>query len=411
MSGAELDIASAFAVLTGALAPLTATERVAAARAAGRVLAGPVRSAVDLPAFDNAAMDGYALRAADTAVPPVALRVIGRVLAGKVFGGRIGPGECVRIMTGAPLPEGSDAILVQEDAELDGDRLWIRAPLSVGRHRRLRGEHVAAGATVLEPGRRLRGADVGLAVSVGATGLAVFRRLRVGVLSTGDELLDPPAPLTGARSYDANRPLLIAALARDGVDSLDLGIVADEPAAFDKLLVHAAALGLDAILTTGGAAQGDADIVRRATGVQYIPLAVRPGRGIAWGRLDPGRPLALLGLPGNAVAAFVIFNLLARPVLRHLAGEAASPPRGIAVPLAHDLPTKPGRIDYQRGRLLRDAGGRLVAEPLAQQGSAMLRTVSEADVLLAVGPGSRPGPGTGHRAGDLVDALLLDALE
>jgi molybdopterin molybdotransferase len=308
-------------------------------------------------------------------------------------------------MTGAPMPQDGDAILVLEEAEWHADRLRVKAPVAAGRHCRVRGEHVAAGETVLHPGRRLRGTDLGLAASAGVAALAVFRRLRVGVLSTGDELVDPPEPLVGARVYDANRAFLLAALQRDGTEAFDLGIVGDSAEALAASLAHAERLGLDAIITTGGAAQGDADVVRRTSGVQYLPLAIRPGRGLAFAQRVASRPLVLLGLPGNAVAAFVVFQLLARPATRRLGGEVAQLPRAIPLPLASNLDCKPGRVDFQRARLVSAPCGGLAVHPLAQQGSAMLRTISEADALVAIGPASS------YRAGDLVDTFLLSTME
>lgn len=405
MSSPELDLPAAFALLNGAIEPVTAVEQVATARAAGRVLAADVASTVDVPAFDAAAMDGYALRSSDTVAAPLELQVVGRVLAGSAFGARISAGQCVRIMTGAPMPQDGDAILVLEEAELRADRLRVKVPVAAGRHCRIRGEHVSAGETVLQRGRRLRGTDLGLAASAGVATLAVFRRLRVGVLSTGDELVDPPEPLIGARIYDANRAFLLAALERDGTEAFDLGIVGDSAGALAALLAHAEQLELDAIITTGGAAQGDADVVRRTSGVQYVPLAIRPGRGLAFAQRMADRPLVLLGLPGNAVAAFVVFQLLARPATRRLAGELAQLPRAIPLPLASNLDCKPGRVDFQRARLVPAPSGGLAVLPLAQQGSAMLRTISEADALVAI------GPAPSYRAGDLVDAFLLSALE
>jgi molybdopterin molybdotransferase len=270
------------------------------------------------------------------------------------------------------------------------------------------GEQVARGDPVLRTGQLLAGPHLGLALGAGSASIAVFRSLQVGVLSTGDELADPPAPLPLAGSYDANRAFLIDACRRLGFGAVDLGICRDEPAAFDRCIDAARHARLDVVLATGGAAQGDADIVRHAGGVQFVPIALRPGRGIAhacWQR-DTER-LDLLGLPGNAVAAFVMFHLVARPVLLALAGASAWRPLRINVALAQATQVRGGRVDYRRARLhaapamAGQPPGPLLAELLPQQGSAMLRTIVDADALVAVGP--QPD----YAAGDLVEAIPL----
>jgi molybdopterin molybdotransferase len=236
--------------------------------------------------------------------------------------------------------------------------------------------------------------------------LTAFRRLRVGVVSTGDELADPPQPLAAAAGFDANRPLLLASLGRLGFESHDLGICGDTPQAFADALARGRRLRLDALIASGGAAQGDADIVRAAAGVRFIPLNVRPGRGVAFARLnDGGVPMALLGLPGNAVAAFVMFHLLARPLLLHLAGSQPDVPPHLPLPLAGAVRLRGGRVDYRRARFVRDASGRLRVEPLREQGSAMLRTVTEADALVALGPQEV------YADGDLVETVPLALLD
>jgi molybdopterin molybdotransferase len=245
-----------------------------------------------------------------------------------------------------------------------------------------------------------------MATLVGAADVAAFRRLRVGVLSTGDELADPPAALAAAGSYDANRPTLVAAARRLGFDTSDLGICADEPTAFSRILGAALDLRLDALIVSGGAAQGDADIVRQAGGIEFLPLNFRPGRGIAFAHLRRGdAALALLGLPGNAVAAFIMFHLVARPVLLHLAGADADVPRHLPLPLAVDVEVRGGRIEYRRARFVGGADGRLAVVPLKEQGSAMLRTVTDADALIALGPQPR------YRAGEPVGTIPLALLE
>jgi molybdopterin molybdotransferase len=405
MPAGELTLAQAISELTGCLSPIGGNEAVDARSAAGRVLAEGVASAVDLPAFDNSAMDGYALRAADLG-PGHWLHEVGRAYAGHPFRGRVETGTCVRIMTGAPLPDGADTVAMLEDVSVDGGVVRVERPPRLGANIRRRGEHIGAGAIALPSGRHLRAADLGLAAAVGAARLTVRRRLRVGVVSTGDELADPPQPLAAAASFDANRPLLCASLGRLGFGTSDLGICGDTPQAFAAVLERARALCLDAVIASGGAAQGDADVVRAAPGVRFLPLNIRPGRGIAFARFDgTPAPMALFGLPGNAVAAFVAFHLLVRPLLLHLAGSLPTPPQPLPLPLAGAVRLRGGRVDYRRARFVRDAAGALRVDPLREQGSAMLRTITEADALVALGPREQ------YEAGDLVDTLPLAMLD
>jgi molybdopterin molybdotransferase len=251
----------------------------------------------------------------------------------------------------------------------------------------------------------LRPYDVGLAATAGAAELVVFRQLRVGVLSTGDELHDAPQPRGPAGQYDGNRPLLIASLVRAGHAALDLGIVADRTEALSQALEGAARLRVDAVVSSGGVAQGDADIVRRIPALEFVPLAIRPGRGIVCGRVHTGdhHPW-FFGLPGNSVAAYVMFQLVVAPLLARLGGSSPESTLNVRLPLAVDASTQPGRIDWRRARFVSHKGA-LAVEPLPQQGSAMLRTLSEADALVAVGPQAETP------AGALVDVIPLDALD
>lgn len=395
----ELSIAQAVARLAALTPAVQGEETVGLDAAHARVLARDLASHIDLPAFDNAAMDGYALRHVDLGA---VLRPIGHSYAGHGFDGAVGPGTCVRIMTGAPLPAGADTVVMLEDTRPAGEMVdVVRAPLP-GANIRRRAEHIAAGAVALPAGTWLDDAAVGLAASVGVDRVPVLRRLRVALLSTGDELADPPQPLTAAGAYDANRPFLQAGCARLGFDTLDLGICPDRGDAFATAVQRALDDARDVLLISGGAAQGDADVVRQAGGVQFLPLDIRPGRGIAHALLQhDGRRLLLLGLPGNAVAAFVMFHLVARPVLLGLAGAChARPLPRLQAPLAHEVRLRGGRIDYRRGRL--DDEGRVTL--LKDQGSAMLRTVIDADCLVAVGPGEH------HAAGARVPVVPLKLL-
>ena len=403
MSTDELNPAAALALLAARLTPLQQFERVSVGHALGRVLAADVVAALDLPAFDNAAMDGYALHSA-THAPGRALRVVGRALAGHPYKGPLRAGEAVRIMTGAAMPSAADAVVMQEDAIGGGEQIVIESPIQPGLNVRPRGEQFSRGTIVLPRGRRLRSYDVGLAAAAGATDVTVVRRLKVGVLSTGDELHDAPHVPGAAGQYDGNRPMLRAALAANGYEAEDLGIVADAESALLGALQAAATLGLDVVLSTGGVAQGDADIVRRLAALEFIPLTARPGRGIAWGRISTdSHAFWLIGLPGNAVAAYVMYQLLVAPLLAHLAGASVEPPLQLDLPLARVAHTRAGNVDWRRGRFV-ELNGQRAIEVLAQQSSSMLRTLSDADALVGIGPESMIDEG------QLVPVIPLAAL-
>jgi molybdopterin molybdotransferase len=382
----ELDGEAALASLCKELVPIADRESVPLDAAVGRVLAQDLISELDLPAFANSAMDGYAVRAADC---PAAsrLRVVGTAFAGHPYRGALTPGVAVRIMTGAPMPDGADAVVAQEEVTRQDDWISFSTLVRPGLNVRERGKHVRKGTVVVGRRTTLHAAEIGLATALGLTRVEVFRRLRVGIASTGDELADPPSPLVAAASYDANRPLLAIAVRAAGFTAVDLGICRDQAAEFVELLDRACAQELDVLLVSGGSAQGDADVVRKADAVRFLPTNIRPGRGITFGRFASGQSrLALFGLPGNAVAGFIMFHLVALPAMRHLAGGLPRVPTHLPVALAVDLACEAGRVDYRRGCFEYDAGGRIAVRPLEQQGSAMLRTIVDADVLIAAGP-------------------------
>ncbi len=403
----ERSLADAFTLLAAETVPVAQVESLAVCQARGRVLAQTIVCPLDLPGADLAAMDGYAVRSADIAPGANRLRVIGRLLAGQVLAVPLGAGACVRIMTGAPMPPGSDAVVVSESVVDDGQgHVRIPGPVEAGANRRRRGEHVHAGEVVMTPGRRLGVADVALASAMGLSVVEVFRRLHVAVLSTGDELRDAPARLPEGGAYDSNRPMLLAALAGAATVPVDLGICPDDPAALERIVARALEDELDVLLISGGAAQGDADVVRGLDRVRFVDIAVRPGRGLAIAHVARGgQRLLVLGLPGNAVAAYVLLYALALPLLRRLGGAALQPPRPLLLPIARDLHARPGRIELRRARLLGDASGRRLVDPLPEQGSAMIRSVAEADALLAVGPAAE------YRSGDLLPVYPIETFE
>lgn len=400
----RLHLTGALEALCSELVQVSEAASIPIAHARGRFLARDVLAALDVPAFDCAAMDGFAVRAQDCAQPS-RLRVLGSAAAGHGYAGVLAPATALRIMTGAPLPAGADAVVMREHAQSRGDTVQIDAFVEPGANVRYRGEHLRRGQVVVRAGTLLGAAALGVATAGGAGEVHVFRRLRVGLASTGDELVDAPVSPGPAQSYDGNRPLLAAVCRTAGMETLDLGICGDVASTFAALVARAAEQGLDALLVSGGTARGDADVVRKAASVQFLDLNVWPGRGIVYGGFttEHGR-MALFGLPGSAVATFVMLQLIVLPALIHCAGGVARVPVHLALPLASDMAVKAGRVEYQRARFVALDDGQVAVRPLDQQGAAQLRTLLAADALIAVGPQER------YIAGDRVPVVALGSL-
>ncbi|MEA1651936.1 gephyrin-like molybdotransferase Glp [Nitrospirillum sp. BR 11164] len=368
--------------LLRALGPVTAVETVALDAADGRVLARDVVAARSLPPFAQAAMDGYALDHRDVAgaAGPVRLPLSGRIAAGDAPGPLV-PGTAVRIFTGAPLPEGADTVLMQEDADLDGDVLLAPPGLAPGRHCRAVGEDIAAGAVALPAGRRLSPAAVALAAALGEQGLAVRAPLTVALLSTGNEVRPAGAPLPPGAIHDANGPLLTALLRRLGCRVVPAGIVGDDPAALAATL---SSLTADLILSSGGVSAGEEDHVKAAVaalgGIDFWRLALKPGKPLAFGHVGN---TPFLGLPGNPFAAFAAFLALGRPLVQRLSGETVADPPRVTVRCGFAHGRAPGKREYLRVAL-RQEGGDTVAHLAGAGGSAALSSLAVADAVAEV---------------------------
>ena len=394
------------------LAPrLSAVEKLAIRSALGRVLAEDIVSPIDVPAQDNSAMDGYAFRAADLAVAgETELEVVGSGFAGGDVVAAIGPGQCVRIMTGATMPVGLDTVVPQEFVRVEGARIAL-APGVVrqGDNRRLAGEDLARGATALAAGRLLRPADIGVLASLGRAEVPVHRRLRVAFFSTGDELRSIGEPLTPGSVYDSNRYTLWSMLQRLGVDVIDMGVVRDDPAVLEAAF-RAAADAADAVITTGGASVGEADHTRMVLAslgdAVFWRIAMRPGRPMAVGRIESaGRSVIAFGLPGNPVAVMVTFYALVRDALLAMSGATPMPLLALRAASVAAVRKKPGRTEYQRGFVERAADGNLQVRVSGAQGSGILRSMSEANGLVVLG--HEQG---NVAAGDVVDVWMFDGL-
>ena len=390
---------------------LRAVEKLALRSALGRVLAEDIVSPIDVPAQDNSAMDGYAFRAADLAVAgETVLDVVGSGFAGGDVATAIGPGQCVRIMTGATMPAGLDTVVPQEFVRLDSARIALAAGVvRQGENRRFAGEDLARGAIALAAGRLLRPADIGVLASLGCAEVPVFRRLRVAFFSTGDELRSIGEALTPGSVYDSNRYTLWAMLQRLGVDVLDLGVVRDDPEALEAAF-RAAADAADAVITTGGASVGEADhtrmVLARLGDAVFWRIAMRPGRPMAVGRIESaGRSVIAFGLPGNPVAVMVTFYALVRDALLAMSGATPTPLLALRAASVGAVRKKPGRTEYQRGFVERAADGGLQVRVSGAQGSGILRSMSEANGLVVLGHEQ------GNVAtGDLVDVWMFDGL-
>jgi len=360
--------------------PIAEVERVATLdieRALGRVLAAPVVSTVDVPPMDNSQMDGYALRSVDVPSVPSTLKVSQRIAAGHV-GQQLAPGTAARIFTGAPVPPGADTIVMQEAARAQGDDVTINEQPKPGQWIRSKGIDVRSGATILAAGRRLAPQDLGLAASVGVAALEVWRRMRVAVFFTGDELVMPGEPLPPGSIYNSNRFVLLALLRVLGCEVIDLGIVPDDRTATRAAFVLAAQ-GADLIVTSGGVSVGEEDHVKPAVeaegALDLWQIAMKPGKPLAFGHV---REVPFIGLPGNPVSSFVAFLLFARPFIRARQGASDLAPRVLSLRADFDLPKPDKRREFLRARC-NDAGG---LELFANQNSAVLTSCVWADGLI-----------------------------
>jgi molybdopterin molybdotransferase len=397
-------------VLEG-LRVLAPTE-VGLAEALGCVVAQEVSAREPVPGFSNSSMDGYALRAVDTSSPPTRLRVRGTILAGDAPGPRLGPGEAMRIMTGAPLPSGADSVSMIEEVRIEPDDQWvvIQRTINQGEFVRHPGEDVAVGQVLLEPGRELGAVQLGVLAGQGLSTALVHPRPRVGVLSTGDELAGPGAPLAPGQIRDINRPMLLALLRQSGFTPLDLGIVGDDLARTTSVL-RSAVTECDAVISTGGVSVGDVDFVKSVLAeicegrARWMQVAMRPGKPFAFGTAGP-RFTPVFGLPGNPVSTRVSYEMFVRPALRRLAGHqtllrpvfdavldcAVARQRDEKLYLVHVVV-----------RYLDD--GRLHVLNSSRHGSHLLSAVADANALALVPDGD------GLDVGDTVRVMVLDGAQ
>ena len=387
-----LPVATVQSLIQQYLVPLQESETVALTDALNRVLATDIISPIHVPAHDNAAMDGYALRSADLANSiNTKYQVVGLAVAGKKFTGTVQTNECIRIMTGAQIPDECDTVIPQElitlhKQESEETISFASKLITAGANRRLKGEDLAKDKPALLAGKLLSPADLGLIASLGIAKVSVKRKLRVAIFSTGDELRSLGEALPEGCVYDSNRYTLQGMLQKMGVIPIDMGVVKDDPIALETTLREACSQA-DVILTSGGVSGGDADYTRslmaKLGDVLFWKIAMRPGRPMAFGKITSGEHNAILfGLPGNPVAVMVTFYFFVRPALYQLSGRSKTDIHPMQVTSAHAIRKKSGRTEYQRGILFFDEHGKQQVRITGSQGSGILSSMSEANCMV-----------------------------
>jgi molybdopterin molybdotransferase len=403
----SMPVAKARAFIHQFLDPVTGTLRVPVRSALGRVLAEDILSPVDVPAHRNSAMDGWAMRGADLmADAETTLEEVGASFAGRPFAGAVSPGQCVRIMTGGVVPEGTDTVVMQERARAQGKSITFAPGQRTGQNVREAGEDLRRGSVALRRGRIVRPAELGLIASLGIGEVAVYRPLRVAFFSTGDELKSVGSTLGEGEIFDSNRYTLHGMLVRLGCEVLDMGVVRDDPALIEAAF-DAAAANADVVITSGGVSVGEADFVKGMLGklgeVVFWKIAMKPGRPLAYGKI---RGAHFFGLPGNPVSVMVTFYQFVRDALLELSGVSpVAPVPTFTATCTARLKKAPGRTEFQRGILSRGADGSLSVKPTGEQGSGILKSMSDANCFIIL------GDATGNvEPGAAVEVQLLEGL-
>ena len=396
----SLPVAEALSRIQQVVLPPTNVESVELIQSLNRVLAKDIPSPVNVPNHTNSAMDGYAVRIKDITENPVTeLKLIGKAFAGHAFVGRLQAGDAVRIMTGAVIPDGCDTIIMQEDTEVISDnKIRVDNNHKKGQHVRYAGESLKRGEIAIESGRRLNPADIGLLASLGVAQVDVYKKPTVAFFATGDEVKSLGEELMHGEVYDSNRYTLNSMLTKLNVEILDLGVIGDDPQLTANTFKQAAKQA-NAIIVSGGASVGEADYVRSTLAelgdVSFWKLAMKPGRPLSFGKLENA---IFFGLPGNPVSVMVTFYQFVLPALKRMMGEIDTQPKRFRVPCVSSLKKRPGRTEYQRGRLFYDDDNVLKVESTGQQGSGILSSMSRGDCFIVLSDDCE-----GVDAGNLVD--------
>jgi molybdopterin molybdotransferase len=376
-------VADAFMQILASVTPITHTDTVPLNQAYGRILASAAVSPMNVPPADNSAMDGYA-------IGELGYRqytCVGEALAGHPYQGSVKPNECIRIMTGAPVPSDCSLVEMQENATVNGDSVSFSETLKTGANIRRAGEDIALGSKVLMAGRRLTPSDCGLLASIGLASVDVKRRIKVALFTTGDELIAPGTPLKAGQIYESNSYVLTSILNKLGTEVILLPAVEDNENAIKKALSDASKKA-DIVITCGGVSVGDADYTRKAVEalgqLELWKLAMKPGKPLAFGRINT---CLFLGLPGNPVSALVTLHQIGLPLLRYLSGEQVTPNIRLSATTTEILRKRPGRADYQRGIASINSQGQLEVQSTGQQGSGILTSVSHANCFIVLEQG------------------------
>ncbi|MBE7637558.1 molybdopterin molybdenumtransferase MoeA [Sneathiella sp. P13V-1] len=398
-----ISVEEALKNILSAIKPVS-TETVSIQLASGRILAEPVTARRTQPPSDLSAMDGYAVKASDVAVIPAKLSVIGESAAGHGFEGSVGTGEAVRIFTGAPLPKGTDTIIIQEDTDRDGDIVTVKEGADEGRYVRRAGIDFREGEPALKAGKKLTPRDIGLMAAMNIPWVAVYRKPQIALLSTGDELVRPGEPLGSNQIISTNSLVVAAMIEQAGGEAIDLGIAADNEDSLRQMAQGAAKA--DMLVTLGGASVGDHDLVQSVLGkeglqIDFWRIAMRPGKPLMFGDLA-GTPM--LGMPGNPVSSMICSYIFLIPALDILMGRAPRDPKSIPAILSHDVKQNDQRQDYLRAKIVGDQDGLPLIETFSNQDSSLLSALSEADCLLMRLPHADP-----LNKGQQVEILMLEA--
>jgi len=394
-----LNVNDAINRITGAVKKIQNTEVVAIRDALNRVLAKEVISGINVPPYANSAMDGYAFNSVDLPESGEAtLTLIGKSFAGIPFDGEARPGECVRIMTGAPMAKGTDTVIMQEQVKVDGDAITIQSGHRKNENVRHIGEDIKDGDTVLNVGQQLSPAELGVLASLGVAKVTVFKKIRVAFFSTGDELRNVDEALEEGQIYDSNRYTIFGMLSNLGVELIDMGIIPDDRRAVEKAFTQASEQA-DAIMTSGGVSVGEADFVKETLDklgkVDFWKIAMKPGKPLAFGFVNDA---VFFGLPGNPVSVMATFYQFALPTLKTMMGLNITKPTVIKIACKTDLRKAPGRTDFQRGIMHTNEQGELVVESIGMQASHVLSGMSKANCFIVL-----PQDSGNVSAGTLVD--------
>ncbi len=380
----SLDVNEAQKRIKQMLSAVEESETVNIRDALGRTAAENILSTIDVPAYTNSAMDGYAINGNDLQKTD-SFKLIGTAYAGKPFNGSVKSGECIRIMTGAPMAEGTDTVIMQEHVEKNDNAITLIGKHKAGQNVRQKGEDLAKGSPAIFAGRHLTASDIGLLASLGIAQVAVKRKVRVSILSTGDELKNVGEPLGEGQIYDSNRYTIYCMLKKLDVEITDLGIIEDNPAkiraAFTKASENA-----DVVITSGGVSVGDADFVKQILeelgNVNFWKIAMKPGRPLAVGQINKA---SFFGLPGNPVSAMVTFYQYIQPAIRQIMGQSSPENPSIQMKCVSSLKKRPGRVEFQRGIIFTNENGEKVVKSTGNQGSHVLSSMSEANCFIILG--------------------------